>query len=451
MAATADRASHEVIEVGPLEILPEEHLARARGRALMLSIRELRLLTELARRADRIMAREELFRLVWGREMRPGDRSVDVYVRKLRVKLEEALPGWRFIHTHFGFGYRLAAEHEHKPAPAVHNRLTTGAPAGADTDGAHLMKETILRKRQITATAVAIAAALVVAACGSSSNSSSSAPAPSGSSSSSSSSSGGSGTINGAGSTFAAPIYQQWGSTLKGQGLTVNYNAVGSGAGVAQLQSATVDFAGSDPAMKPDEVEGREGPGRSSSRSAFGAITVSYNLSGIKSGIKLDGTTLADIFLGKVKTWNDPEITALNPGMSLPSTAITVVHRSDSSGTTKGFTTFLSAYSPAWTAAAGMPDKIVKWPVGTGAKGNSGVAAAIKQTAGAIGYVEQAYALQNGFTYASVKNSSGKFIAADDRGGLRGGRGDQGPAGPRRSRRSTRPTRPRTRSRRRRS
>src|ERR1700758_5780659 len=107
MAATADRAFHEVIEVGPLEILPEEHLARARGRALMLSIRELRLLTELARRADRIMAREELFALVWGHEMRAGDRSVDVYVRKLRVKLEAALPGWSFIHTHFGLGYRL--------------------------------------------------------------------------------------------------------------------------------------------------------------------------------------------------------------------------------------------------------------------------------------------------------------------------------------------------------
>ncbi len=110
MAATADKGFREVIEVGPLEILPEEHLARANGRALMLSIRELRLLTELARREDRIMSREELFRLVWGREMRPGDRSVDVYVRKLRVKLEEALPGWTFIHTHFGFGYRLAAD-----------------------------------------------------------------------------------------------------------------------------------------------------------------------------------------------------------------------------------------------------------------------------------------------------------------------------------------------------
>ena len=113
MAATADRAFHEVIEVGPLEILPEEHLARARGRALMLSIRELRLLTELARRADRIMAREELFRLVWGREMRPGDRSVDVYVRKLRVKLAEALPDFVCIHTHVGFGYRFSPERSH--------------------------------------------------------------------------------------------------------------------------------------------------------------------------------------------------------------------------------------------------------------------------------------------------------------------------------------------------
>ncbi|MGP0036266.1 MAG: winged helix-turn-helix domain-containing protein [Solirubrobacteraceae bacterium] len=121
MSATA-RPGSEVIEVGPLQILPEEHLARADGRALVLSIRELRLLTELGRRADRIMPREELFRLVWGREMRAGDRSVDVYVRKLRVKLEEALPEWRFIHTHFGFGYRLAAE----SAQNANERFTTG-------------------------------------------------------------------------------------------------------------------------------------------------------------------------------------------------------------------------------------------------------------------------------------------------------------------------------------
>jgi DNA-binding response OmpR family regulator len=115
------RQPREVLQVGPLEVLPEEHLARAGGRALMLSVRELRLLTELARRNDRIMAREELFGLVWGRELRPGDRSVDVYVRKLRVKLEEALPGWSFIHTHFGFGYRLAAE----PKQQANGRFTT--------------------------------------------------------------------------------------------------------------------------------------------------------------------------------------------------------------------------------------------------------------------------------------------------------------------------------------
>jgi DNA-binding response OmpR family regulator len=114
-------SAREVIEVGPLEIVPDEHLARAGGRALMLSIRELRLLTELARRADRIISRQELFRLVWGREMRSGDRSVDVYVRKLRVKLELAMPGWRFIHTHFGFGYRLAAER----APISNGGFTT--------------------------------------------------------------------------------------------------------------------------------------------------------------------------------------------------------------------------------------------------------------------------------------------------------------------------------------
>jgi DNA-binding response OmpR family regulator len=116
------RSSHEVLEVGPLEIVPDEHLARAGGRALMLSVRELRLLTELARRADRITSREELFRLVWGREMRRGDRLVDVYVRKLRVKLEVALPDWKFIHTHFGFGYRLAPERRR----AANQRFTTG-------------------------------------------------------------------------------------------------------------------------------------------------------------------------------------------------------------------------------------------------------------------------------------------------------------------------------------
>ena len=143
---------------------------------------------------------------------------------------------------------------------------------------------------------------------------------------------------------------------------------------------------------------------------AFGAITASYNLPDVKSGLKLDGKTLADIYLGKVKKWNDPEIAGQNSGLKLPATNITVVHRSDSSGTTKGFTDFLSRYSPEWKSGPGV-DKDIKWPTGTGGKGNEGVAAAVKQTEGAIGYVEQAYALQNGFTFADVKNKSGTYIA----------------------------------------
>jgi DNA-binding response OmpR family regulator len=122
MTAATAQARHEVLEVGPLQILPDEHLARANGKTLMLSIRELRLLTEMARRTDRITSREELFSLVWAKEMRRGDRSVDVYVRKLRVKLDRALPGWSFIHTHFGFGYRLAAEPKHH----ANDAFTTG-------------------------------------------------------------------------------------------------------------------------------------------------------------------------------------------------------------------------------------------------------------------------------------------------------------------------------------
>ncbi len=261
-----------------------------------------------------------------------------------------------------------------------------------------------MTKRRISAVAVAVAAALGVAACGSSSKTTTTA----GAAGATSSSSGGSATLNGAGSTLAAPIYQQWGSNLKSQGLTVNYNPVGSGTGIADLQTATVDFAGSDPALKPTDVKGLKGPAFQFPV-AFGAITVSYNLPGVKSGLKLDGPTLANIFSGKVKTWNDASIKALNPGLSLPSTAITVVHRSDSSGTTNGFTTYLSDVSPTWKSSIGA-GKDVKWPTGTGAAKNSGVAAAVKQTPGAVGYVEQAYAIENGFTYAAVKNSDGTYV-----------------------------------------
>jgi phosphate transport system substrate-binding protein len=251
----------------------------------------------------------------------------------------------------------------------------------------------------------AVLASVGIAACGSSSNKTTTNSASTNGSSGSSNSV--SATINGAGSTLAAPIYQQWGSTLKSQGLTVNYNPVGSGTGIADLQTATANFAGSDPALKSSDKAKMKGPALQFPV-AFGAITVSYNLSGLKSGLKLDGPTIANIFLGKIKAWNDPAIKALNPGMNLPSQAITVAHRSDSSGTTDGFTKFLSAESPAFKSAVGT-GKTVKWPTGTGGKGNSGVAAVVKQTPGAVGYVEQAYAIENNFTYAAVKNKAGTY------------------------------------------
>jgi phosphate transport system substrate-binding protein len=240
--------------------------------------------------------------------------------------------------------------------------------------------------------------ALGLAACGKSSSSSSS----SGTSTSSSSS-----TISGAGSTFAAPVYQQWGS---GSSLTVNYQPVGSGAGITALEGKTVDFGASDPPLKPADIATFEKVGPVQQIPMFfGAITVSYNVPGLKTGLKLDGKTIADIYMGKVKSWNDPEIAALNPGVSLPSTAITVIHRSDSSGTTAGFTGFLASVDPEWKSKVGE-GKDVQWPTGTGAKGNAGVAGAIQQTTGSFGYVEQAYALQHKFTYASVKNKAGKYI-----------------------------------------
>jgi phosphate transport system substrate-binding protein len=245
--------------------------------------------------------------------------------------------------------------------------------------------------------------AISVAACGSSDDNDNATSTSSGSSSAKA-------TLNGAGSTFAAPIYQQIANDLKGQGITENYQSVGSGAGVSQFTAGTVDFAGSDPALNDDEISALKKGKPLEAPFALGAITVSYKLSDVKSGLKLDGKTIADIYLGKVKKWDDPEIAQQNSGVKLPSTNITVVHRSDSSGTTKGFTDFLSRYSPEWKTKVGV-DKEVKWPTGTGGKGNEGVAAAVKQTEGAIGYVEQAYALQNGFTFADVKNKAGQYIA----------------------------------------
>jgi phosphate transport system substrate-binding protein len=255
-------------------------------------------------------------------------------------------------------------------------------------------------KNKIGAFGGVVLLALGLAACGSSSSSSSSSTASSGTAT----------TISGAGSTFAAPVYEQWASSLSP--LTVNYQAVGSGAGITSLQAKTVDFGASDPPLKPadEEAIAKNGSPAVQIPMFLGAITVSYNLPGVKTGLKLEGTTIADIYLGKIKTWNDPEIAALNPGVKLPSTTITVIHRSDSSGTTSGFTSFLAAVDPEFKSKVGE-GKDVQWPVGTGAKGNAGVAGAVQQTTGAVGYVEQAYALQHNFTYASVKNKSGDFVA----------------------------------------
>jgi phosphate transport system substrate-binding protein len=218
-------------------------------------------------------------------------------------------------------------------------------------------------------------------------------------------------TLDGAGSTFAAPVYQEWASRLKGQGITLNYQAVGSGAGIASLQKGTVDFAGSDPALAPEDKSALTKGAAVQVPMFFGAITLSYNLPGVAQKLKIDGATAAGIFAKQITRWDDPALAKLNPGVKLPATSITVVHRSDSSGTTKGFTTFLSDYSPAWKSAYGA-DKDIRWASGTtGAKGNDGVAAAIKQTEGAIGYVEQAYALQNHFTFFDVENAAGRFVS----------------------------------------
>jgi phosphate transport system substrate-binding protein len=253
----------------------------------------------------------------------------------------------------------------------------------------------LIKSRKWLVLAATATLALGVAACGSSN-----------------SSSGGGGTISGAGATFPQPVYDEWAARFKdADGITVNYNAVGSGAGVAQFTANTVDFGATDSAMTDQELKAAQAKGDPVHvPTVFGAVTVSYNLPGVKGGLKLDGPTVANIFLGKVKKWNDASIAGQNPGVKLPSTGITVVHRSDESGTTKLFTTFLAAYSPAWKNGPGV-DKTVKWPTGTGAKGNDGVAAAVKQTEGGVGYVEQAFALQNKFTTANVKNKSGQYIA----------------------------------------
>ncbi len=213
--------------------------------------------------------------------------------------------------------------------------------------------------------------------------------------------------ITGAGATFPAPLYAKWGSAYKAATKNqLNYQAIGSGAGQAQIKARTVDFGASDDAMKAEDLSSN---GLVQFPAVIGSEVIIVNLPGVAANqLRLTPDIIAAIYQGKITKWNDPAIVAFNKGVPLRPMPITPVYRSDSSGTTAGFTTFLADDSPVWAKQVGS-DKTVKWPVGTGAAKNAGVAAAVKQTQGSIGYVEQAYALENGFTYASIKNAAGNY------------------------------------------
>ena len=233
------------------------------------------------------------------------------------------------------------------------------------------------------------------------------------SSSSGPTSSSGSSIINGAGSTFAAPMYQQWAGQYKAShGVLINYQAIGSGGGISEFTQGVVNFGATDAPMTSTEQSAAQAGAGSlvlHIPMIIGAVAIIYNEPGL-SNLKLDGPALADIYLGKIKKWNDPAIKALNPGVKLPSDPIQPVERSDSSGTSFAYTSYLSTVSTTWANQVGA-SKSPSWPTGTGATGSSGVAAAVQQTKGAIGYVEFGYASQNHIAFASLKNASGQFVA----------------------------------------
>jgi phosphate transport system substrate-binding protein len=215
--------------------------------------------------------------------------------------------------------------------------------------------------------------------------------------------------ISGAGATFPYPIYAKWADTYKKDtGVGLNYQSIGSGGGIKQIQAKTVTFGASDMPLKAEELAKS---GLVQFPTVLGGVVPVVNLDGIAPGaITIDGPTLAKIFLGEVKTWNDPAIQKLNPSAKLPSQAIAVVHRSDGSGTTFIFTDYLGKTSGEWKSKVGA-NTAVEWPVGIGAKGNEGVANNVAQTKGAIGYVEYAYAKQNKLTFTKLVNKDGKTVA----------------------------------------
>jgi len=215
--------------------------------------------------------------------------------------------------------------------------------------------------------------------------------------------------INGAGATFPYPIYSKWFDEYAKVDPSVrfNYQSIGSGGGQKQIMAQTVDFGASDGPMSDENLS--KAPGKILHiPTVAGAVVLTYNLPGNPS-LKLDGDTIAGIFLGQIKKWNDPKLAALNPGTTLPDKDIVVVHRSDGSGTTFIFTDYLSKVSGEWKQKVGN-NTSVNWPAGIGGKGNEGVSGQVKQTPGAIGYVELVYAIQNKMPFAQVKNSAGEFV-----------------------------------------
>ena len=218
--------------------------------------------------------------------------------------------------------------------------------------------------------------------------------------------------INGAGATFPYPIYSKWFSDYNKlhPDVEINYQSIGSGGGIRQLSNQTVFFGATDGPMTPDQMQGA--PGKILHLpTVLGAVVPIYNIPGVDAQLKFSGNLLANIILGRVTKWNDPAIAGLNPGVKLPSTDITVAHRSDGSGTTYIFVDYLSKVSPEFKSKVGVATS-VNWPVGVGGKGNEGVAGLVKQTPGSMGYVELIYAKQNSIDYGSVQNMEGEYVAA---------------------------------------
>ena len=263
----------------------------------------------------------------------------------------------------------------------------------------------MLRRKRLTTLSVGLVALFLLAACSSNSSSTDTGG-----------SSGGGGSsfagvpLTGAGATFPDPIYEQWFKDFHSveSGAQINYQAIGSGGGVEQLTKQTVDFGASDAPLQKDQIAALPGD-VVEVPTVLGGVVFGYNVPGLATGLKLDGTTAADIFLGNITNWNDPAIAKLNPDTTLPNMPIQVVHRSDESGTTFVFTSWLAAESKDWEKQVGA-DTAVQWPTGSGADGNDGVAAAISQTKGAIGYVSYDFAVASHLGIAQVKSDSGAYV-----------------------------------------